>query len=60
MHDHPTARVRIRAALHRQAKIAAAVQGVSLEEWLNEAIERALAAPAAAAREAEAADSCPD
>jgi predicted HicB family RNase H-like nuclease len=34
--------VRIRRDLHHQAKVQAAVEGVSLEEWLARAIEAQL------------------
>lgn len=37
-----TVSVRIRAELQRQAKIAAAVAGVTLEAWLNAAIQEKL------------------
>ncbi|HXH05383.1 MAG TPA: hypothetical protein VNI83_02215 [Vicinamibacterales bacterium] len=38
-----TAVVRIDRSLRNRAKAAAAIEGITLEEWLNRAIARALA-----------------
>ena len=39
---HETQQVRIRQNLWREAKVAAAHEGVTLEAWLNHAIEQGL------------------
>ncbi len=50
MPKEPTTQVRIRAELVQPAKVAAAQDALTLEQWLNRAIEAALARKAAAAR----------